>query len=166
MEAEDTVKQIAENLKTNPAAVVQKSASIVEELKDTRKELEDFKKAAMGSEVDDMVKDAKEIGGVKLVTKEFKDYNINDLRNLSDDIKAQHKGIVMVFATVNGPKVTFLVSITDDLLEKGLHAGNMIKQIAAACGGGGGGKADMAQAGAKDSTKISAAFKVAEELLS
>ncbi len=166
MEAEETVKQIAENLKTNPAAVVQKSASIVEELKDTKKELEDFKKAAMGSEVDDMVKEAKEIGGIKLVTKEFKDYNINDLRNLSDDIKAQHKGIVMVFATVNGPKVTFLVSITDDLLAKGLHAGNMIKQIAAACGGGGGGKADMAQAGAKDPTKISAAFKVAEELLS
>lgn len=166
MEAEETVKQIAENLKTNPAAVVQKSASIVEELKDTKKELEDFKKAAMGSEVDDMVKEAKDIGGVKLVTKEFKDYNINDLRNLSDDIKAQHKGIVMVFATVNGPKVTFLVSITDDLLAKGLHAGNMIKQIAAACGGGGGGKADIAQAGAKDPTKISAAFKVAEELLS
>lgn len=166
MEAEETVKQIAENLKSNPAAVVQKSASIVEELKDTKKELEDFKKAAMGSEVDDMVKEAKDIGGVKLVTKEFKDYNINDLRNLSDDIKAQHKGIVMVFATVNGPKVTFLVSITDDLLAKGLHAGNMIKQIAAACGGGGGGKADIAQAGAKDPTKISAAFKVAEELLS
>ena len=42
----------------------------------------------------------------------------------------------------------------------------MIKKIAAACGGGGGGKADMAQAGAKDPSKISDAFKVAEELLS
>ena len=97
--------------------------------------------------------------------KEFSDYSINDLRTLSDDIKASHSGIVMVFATVNGPKVTFLVSITDDLLEKGLHAGNMIKKIAAACGGGGGGKADMAQAGAKDSSKIKDAFEVAESLL-
>lgn len=166
IEAERAVSQIAENLKTNVSAAVQKSAGIMEELKEARKELEDFKKQAMGSEVEDMVKAAKEIGGVKLVTREFKDYNINDLRNLSDDIKAAHKGIVMVFATVNGPKVTFLVSITDDLLERGLHAGNMIKQIAAACGGGGGGKADMAQAGAKDPSKISAAFKVAEELLS
>lgn len=166
MEAEDTVRQIAENLKSNTAAVVQKSASIVEELKDVKKELEDFKKQAMGSEVDDMVKSAKEINGIKLVTREFKDYNINDLRNLSDDIKAEYKGIVMVFATVNGSKVTFLVSITDDLLEKGLHAGNMIKQIATACGGGGGGKADMAQAGAKDPSKISDAFQVAEDLIS
>ena len=71
----------------------------------------------------------------------------------------------MVFAAVNGEKVTFLVSITDDLVEKGLHAGSMVKQIAAAAGGGGGGKADMAQAGAKDPGKINDAFAVAEELL-
>ena len=164
--AEDTIKEIAGALKTNTSTVVQKASSVVEELKDTKKELEEFKKAAMGSEVDEMVKSAKEIGDIRLVTREFKDYNINDLRNLSDDVKAEHKGIVMVFATVNGPKVTFLVSVTDDLLEKGVHAGKMIKEIAAACGGGGGGKADMAQAGAKDPSKISDAFRVAEELLS
>ena len=166
VEAEKTVVQVAEALKANTSAVVQKAVSVTEELKDVKKELEDFKKAAMGSEVGDMVKSAKEINGIKLVCKEFADYNINDLRGLSDDIKAEHKGIVMVFATVNGSKVTFLVSITDDLLEKGLHAGNMIKQIAAAAGGGGGGKADMAQAGAKDPSKINDAFAVAETLLS
>ncbi|MDD7718472.1 MAG: alanine--tRNA ligase [Eubacteriaceae bacterium] len=166
VEAEKTVVQVAEALKANTSAVVQKAVSVTEELKDVKKELEDFKKASMGSEVGDMVKSAKEINGIKLVCKEFADYNINDLRGLSDDIKAEHKGIVMVFATVNGSKVTFLVSITDDLLEKGLHAGNMIKQIAAAAGGGGGGKADMAQAGAKDPSKINDAFAVAETLLS
>ena len=166
IEAEDTLRQAAEALKSTPSALVQKAASVAEELKETRRELEDFKKAAMGSEIDDMVKNAKDVGEIKLVTKEFKDYNINDLRSLSDDVKASYKGIVMVFAAVNEPKVTFLVSITDDLLEKGLHAGKLIKQIAAACGGGGGGKADMAQAGAKDSARIPDAFKVAEELLS
>lgn len=55
----------------------------------------------------------------------------------------------MVFATKNGEKVTFLVSLTDDVVERGYNAGKMIKDIAAAAGGGGGGKADMAQAGAK-----------------
>ena len=166
LQAEDMIRQVADNLKSNVSAVVQKSAAVTEELKSTKRELEDFKKAAMGGEADSLVKDARQIGEVKLITHQFADYNINDLRNLSDDIKASHKGIVMVFATVNGPKVTFLVSITDDLLEKGFHAGNMIKQIAAACGGGGGGKADMAQAGAKDPSRISDAFKVAEQLLS
>lgn len=163
--AEATVAQTCEVLKCNKNALADKAKSMAEELKSLKKEIEEIKKAAMGGEVDAMVAAAKEINGVRLITKEFSDYTINDLRNLSDDIKAAHKGIVMVFATVNGEKVTFLVSITDDLLEKGYHAGNMIKQIAAACGGGGGGKADMAQAGAKDSSKINDAFLVAESLI-
>ena len=71
----------------------------------------------------------------------------------------------MVFAAVSGGKVTFLVSLSDDVVEKGYHAGKMIKEIAAAAGGGGGGKADMAQAGAKDPAKIPDAFAKAAELL-
>ena len=65
----------------------------------------------------------------------------------------------------NGGKVTFLVSVSDSLLEKGYHAGNMIKQIAKVAGGGGGGKADMAQAGAKDPSKIEEALAFAESLI-
>jgi alanyl-tRNA synthetase len=71
----------------------------------------------------------------------------------------------MVFAAVNGEKATLMVSVTDDLTEKGYHAGNMIKEIAKAAGGGGGGKADMAQAGAKDLAKLPDAFAKAEELM-
>ena len=163
--AEEAIANVCDTLKCNKNALADKAKSMSEELKALKKELEELKKAAMGGEVDTMVAEAKEINGIRLITKEFKDYNINDLRSLSDDIKASHKGIVMVFATVNGEKVTFMVSITDDLLERGLHAGNMIKQIASACGGGGGGKADMAQAGAKDASKINDAFVVAESLI-
>ena len=163
--AEKLVDETCEALKCNKNALADKARNTSEELRTVKKELEELKKAAMGSEADEMVKNAKEMGGVKLITKEFADCSINDLRSLSDDIKAAHKGVVMVFAAVNGEKVTFLVSITDDLVEKGLHAGNMVKQIAQAAGGGGGGKADMAQAGAKDPGKINDAFAVAEELL-
>lgn len=118
----------------------------------------------MGDQMGDILAEAKDINGVKLITKQFDDLTINDLRTLSDDIKASNKSVIMVFAAVNGGKVTFMVSITDDLLDK-YHAGNMIKKIAAAAGGGGGGKADMAQAGAKDPGKVADAFKVAETLI-
>ena len=85
----------------------------------------------MGDQLGDILAEAKDINGVKLITKQFDDLTINDLRTLSDDIKASNKSVIMVFAAVNGGKVTFMVSITDDLLDR-YHAGNMIKKIAAA----------------------------------
>lgn len=164
--AEKIISDTAQIFKCNKNLLADKAKNISDELKLLKKELEDIKKAAMGGEADKLASAAVEINGIKLITKEFADYNINDLRGLSDDIKASNKNICMVFAAVNGEKVTFLVSLTDDLVEKGLHAGKMIKEIAQAAGGGGGGKADMAQAGAKDVSKIKDAFSVAEKLLS
>lgn len=159
------IDEISELLKTNKKVVVDKTRSQVEEHKALKKELEEMKKQAMGSNLDDLLKNAKEINGIRLITAEFTDYNINDLRSLSDDIKKDNKGVCMVFAAVAGDKVTFLVSLTDDVVEKGYHAGNMIKQVAKIAGGGGGGKADMAQAGGKDVTKVKDALAFAETLL-
>lgn len=158
------ISETAEILKTNPAGIAEKAAALSEEVKALKKEIEELKKQAMGDQLGDILAEAKEINGVKLITKQFDDLTINDLRTLSDDIKASNKSVIMVFAAVAGGKVTFMVSITDDLLDR-YHAGNMIKKIAAAAGGGGGGKADMAQAGAKDPGKVADAFKVAETLI-
>ena len=165
IESEKTIDVTAAALKSNKDTISEKAASLVEENKALKKELEEMKKATMTNSVSSLVDGAEEINGVKLVTKEFDGFNINDLRNLSDEVKASYKDVAMVFATVNGGKVTFLVSLTDDLTGKGLHAGKMIKEIAAAAGGGGGGKADMAQAGAKDPSKIPDAFSKAKEIL-
>ena len=157
--------QISEVFKSNRRAIIEKVKNHVDEFKALKKELDDMKKQAMGSEVDSLMDKAKEINGIKLVTAEFTDLNINDLRNLSDDIKKEYKSVAMVFAAVNGDKVNFLVSLTDDVVGKGFHAGNMIKQIAKIAGGGGGGKADMAQAGGKDISKVKDALAFAETLL-
>ena len=165
IESEKAIDSTAAALKANKDAISEKAAALVEENKALKKEIEEMKKASMSGSVSSLVDSAEEVNGIKLVTKEFENYNINDLRGLSDEVKASYKNTAMVFATVNGGKVTFLVSLTDDLTEKGLHAGKMIKEIAAAAGGGGGGKADMAQAGAKDPSKISDAFAKAKELL-
>lgn len=162
---EKLIGDTADALKAKRDNIVDRSTALVNEVKALKKEIEELKKAQMDNGVGALVDEARQINGIKLITKEFGDYNINDLRELSDKIKAQHKGVAMVFAAVTGGKVTFLVSLTDDLVEQGLHAGKLIKKIAAAAGGGGGGKADMAQAGAKDAGKIKDAFDKAEELL-
>ncbi|MPN06543.1 Alanine--tRNA ligase [bioreactor metagenome] len=164
-ETEEIIDNASDILKTSHAGLITKISSVSEEVRTLKRELEELKKSAISSSLDSILSEAKTVGDIKLLTKAFKDYDINDLRQISDDIKKSNKGYILVFATENGEKVTFMVSVTDDLLEKGYHAGNMIKQIAAAAGGGGGGKADMAQAGAKDPSKIQDAFKVAESLI-
>ena len=71
----------------------------------------------------------------------------------------------MVFAAVNDGKLMFIASVSDDLVGQGYHAGKLIKEVASVCGGGGGGKANMAQAGAKDPGKLDEAFARAAEVL-
>ena len=159
------VAEIAEIFKTNPSALLAKARNIAEENRSLKKEIEELKKAGMNSSIGDLISSAKIIDGARLITRSFEGASIDDLRQLSDNIKASEKGVVMVFAGINGEKATLMVSVTEDLLDKGYHAGNMIKQIAKAAGGGGGGKADMAQAGAKDISKLSDAFALAEKLM-
>jgi alanyl-tRNA synthetase len=162
---EELIHAAADVLKSNASGLLNRISTMNEELKAVKKELEELKKQSISSGLNDLIANAKEIKGVRLIVNSFKDYDINDLRTLSDEIKAEHKGVIIVFATENNGKVTFMVSVSDDLLEKGYHAGNMIKQIAAAAGGGGGGKADMAQAGAKDPSRTKEALELAETLI-
>lgn len=164
-ESESILAKAADRLKTNPEGVLPRIASLVDEVKAYRKELDQLKQQEMETGLTELIQSAKEYHGIKLITKEAEGIEINELRILSDKIKASTKASVIVLASVTDGKVTFLVSVTDDLLDKGYHAGKLIKSIAEAAGGGGGGKADMAQAGAKDPTKIKDAFEVAATLL-
>ena len=163
--SEEVCKETAEVLKCKSDNLREKAISVTEELKAVKKELEEFKAEAMGNQAGNLLSNAKEIDGIKLVTAKFDGYNTGDLRNISDDLKKEADNLVIVLAAVNDPKVNFVVSISDKLVEQGLHAGKMIKDIAKTCGGGGGGKADMAQAGGKDSSKVDEALALAETLI-
>ena len=165
VEADEIIEEVATSLKAKRDVLTTKAASTMEELRAATKELENYRRAEMGNAAQSLVSEAKNINGVNLITKRFDNTSVDDLRNLSDDIKAETNSAVMVFAAVNDGKVVFLVSVTDDLVDKGFHAGNIVKEVAKAAGGGGGGKANMAQAGAKDPSKIEEAFSVAESLI-
>lgn len=152
-------------LKTTPDQLMQKTENLMASLKQANSELESFKKKSMGDSVSTLIENAEDINGIKLITKRLDGSTTDDMRSLSDTIKDKTSSVAMVFAAVTGDKVTFLVSLSDDLVEKGLHAGNIVKEVAKVAGGGGGGKANMAQAGAKDISKIDEAFSVAKALI-
>ena len=145
--------------------VPEKARSLTAENKALKKEIDEYKKEMVAGETGDLLAGAQEINGVKLVTKAFDDFSVDDLRGISDDLKASGESLCLVLASKTAEKVTFIVSLTEDVVSKGYHAGKMIKEIAKVAGGGGGGKADMAQAGGKDPSKTEEALAKAAELL-
>ncbi|MFW5691383.1 MAG: DHHA1 domain-containing protein [Chloroflexota bacterium] len=84
---------------------------------------------------------------------------------MSDWFRNKVDSGVFVAGVDNEGKPQLLVTVTDDLIKKGLHAGNIVKGAAAVIGGGGGGRPNMAQAGGKDSSKLSDALQTARTLI-
>jgi alanyl-tRNA synthetase len=163
------LSELSELLKSKPDMLIERVGGIMTEYKEIKQLAHTEKQARLGSDVDDAITSAITIGeGEKaflLVTKAFKGLPASDLRAFSDDLRTKAKAAVIVLASADESKVTFVAAVSDTLQERGLHAGKLIKEIAAIAGGGGGGKADMAQAGAKDPSKIDAAFAEAERLV-
>ncbi len=161
-EREELIEQTASFLKATPSQLLDKLYAHMEEYKTLKNELEDLKKASLSSSSSSMLEEAKEINGVKFISKKLAGSQIDELREISDTLKSETNNLILVLASINNDKVTFLVSITDDLVSKGYHAGKIVKEVASICGGGGGGKANMAQAGGKDISKVDEALLKAE----
>ena len=162
---ETTLSSVAAALKSSESDLTRKAGQVMADIKSLENTIKSIKSDEISGSVDGIISSAKEINGVRLITKKFEDTDVDQLRSISDAVKEKAGDVVMVFAAVNDGKVTFIVSVSEDLIGKGYHAGKLIKDIAAAAGGGGGGKANMAQAGAKDPSKVDAAFSKAEELI-
>ncbi len=165
IEKEDIIHKAAKLIKSDNNALTDKLKLIIEENHNMSKELESLRKQGLNSLSEDLIKESRKVNEINLLCKSFKDMELFDVRNISDELKNKYENLIMIFAIEKNGKVSLMVSITNDLVNKGYHAGNMIKELAKIAGGGGGGKADMAQAGIKDLEKLPELFKKAETFL-
>ncbi len=163
-QVEEQLKEAARVLKANPFEVVKRIVSLQEEAKALMKENEKLKAKAAKAAAGDMTVTAEEINGVKVLVNELSDVDMNGMRDLGDEAKQKLGEAVVVFASVNGGKVSLMATATDGAVKKGAHAGNLIKEIASLVGGGGGGRPNMAQAGGKNPAGVSEALKKAAEV--
>ncbi|HSK73505.1 MAG TPA: alanine--tRNA ligase [Pyrinomonadaceae bacterium] len=143
-----------------------------EELKRTRREVEDLKmKIATGaiSAGSSNGDEAKDVNGVKVVTKIVEGLDKGGMRHLSDTLLARIKSGVVVLGRAEEDKVSFIVRVSDDLTDK-IKAGKIVQEIAPIVGGRGGGKPDMAEGGGTDAAKLNdalqASYGVVEQMLS
>ncbi len=162
---ENSYNDICKALKATPANVTEKIAHLQAELKALASENESLKSKAAGAAMGNVLDKVEDVNGVKFLGVSLEGVDMNELRNLGDDLKSKLGSGVIVLASVNEGKVNLMVAATDDVVAKGAHAGNIIKAAAPKVGGGGGGRPNMAQAGGKNPSGINEALEAAREAL-
>ena len=159
------MKEAAKAAKTDVNGLVKKIASLQEEMKALQGENEKLRAKLAKDALGDVDSQIQEIGGVKLLAMDVQDVDMNGLRNLGDQMKEKMGQGVVVLASATDGTVTLLAMATEDAVGQGVHAGNLLKEIASCVGGGGGGRPNMAQAGGKNPAGIPDALKKAAETL-
>ncbi|MEV3126468.1 alanine--tRNA ligase [Paenibacillus larvae] len=156
------LKETAVLLKSKVADVPKRVDSILSQMKELNREIESLRSKLSHIEAGSLTDQIKEVGGIKLLAAEVNAADMDSLRQLADEMKAQIGSGVIVLGAVSGQKVNLVAAVTQDLTKKGLHAGQIVKAAASICGGGGGGRPDMAQAGGKDPSKLKEALLYVE----
>ncbi|WP_423799163.1 alanine--tRNA ligase [Neobacillus sp. SAB-20_R2A] len=157
------LKDAAEKLKVIPKEVGHRIDGLLAEIKHLQRENESLSAKLGNIEAGNLVNKAKEINGVTVLAAKVQAQDMNNLRNMADDLKQKLGSAVIVLGSAQDGKVNLIAAVTKDLIEQGYHAGKLIKEVSAKCGGGGGGRPDMAQAGGKDPEKLDSALAFVEE---
>ncbi|WP_017797122.1 alanine--tRNA ligase [Oceanobacillus kimchii] len=155
----------AQKLKTTEEQLPDRIEGLQVELKESQKQVDSLSAKLSNLEASSILDEVKEISGVPLLAQEVNVKDMNQLRSMMDELKQKLSSGVILLATENNGKVQLVAGVTKDMLEKNMHAGNIVKQAATVCGGGGGGRPDMAQAGGKDPSKIKEALQSVEQYI-
>ncbi len=138
--------------------ISKRAIQVMGELKETQKNLEKAEAQLANAKMGSILDGATIVNGIRVIAKELKGADANELRKMSDIVKADNADAIAVFAGVNGEKLTFCAACGKDAIAKGAHAGNLVREIAKLTGGNGGGKPDSAMAGGKDISKLETAL--------
>ncbi len=154
---EDTLGQTASALKAPVAEVNERLAAVLEHVKVLDKELAALKGKLASAQGDELLSQALDIKGVKLLVARLDGADVKTLRDTLDKLKDKLKTAVIVLGVVDGAKVQIAVGVTPDTTGK-VKAGELVNFIAGQVGGKGGGKPDMAMAGGTEPAKLAAAL--------
>ncbi len=158
-ELDNITEELSSVMKSSKEELLGKVNNLKKEVKDKEKEIQRLNNDILKNNLSQMLDQYEEINGVKLFAIKLKDKDANSLREIADRIKDKNESCAILLASDLGDKVLFVSAVTKDLIEKGVNAGNIVKEAAKVAGGGGGGRPDFAQAGGKDSQKIDAAIE-------
>ena len=157
-EDEGLIGSLAHMLRAPRQELARAVTRILDQQRDLEHELEVLKRKSARSQIDDILASQTAVKGVSVIARKIEGVDAALLRELAEQASAKIASGVVVLALASTGKVSLVTSVTKDLQKK-LHAGNIIKQIAGLVGGSGGGRPDFAQAGGKDAEKIDQALQ-------
>ena len=159
------LQAIAESLGTSLENVGDRVASTASELDMERKRAQGLESELARIRAEALLTRAEVIGGVTVLVSRVPSSPMEALREMGDLLREKLGSAVIVLGTVTEGRPVFLAAVTPDLVAKGYHAGEIVKQVARVAGGGGGGKATLAQAGGKNKDKLDEALRLVRGLI-
>jgi alanyl-tRNA synthetase len=162
--AEEELKRMAGLFKAGSMEVYDRAERLLRHTKELEKEIEAFKGKLAAKDSGDLLSQAKEINGVKVLAVEVSIADVKTLRDFGDKLRDKLASGIILLGSKAGEKVMLLCMVTKDLTGK-YHAGNIIKELAPLVGGSGGGRPDMAQAGGSQPENIGKVFTALEKIL-
>lgn len=161
---EDIVLEASGILKSPVSDLILRLNKIVDENEKYKKELETYRARSVADQTQDLIKDAKEVNGISIVSVEIPQTRPDELRKVWDDLKSKNKSLIAVLGSRTNGKAFLVVGVTNDL-KKRYDAGKLIKELSKYIGGTGGGRSDMAQAGGNDPDKLGDALQKVYEIV-
>jgi alanyl-tRNA synthetase len=159
------LKSIAEELRSLPEEVYPKVKVLIDELESEQKHSLWLERELSRRIVESLVKQAKQVDGVTVLVAKVPPLTRSVLREMGDILRDKLNSAVIILATTYNNRPNFLAMVTPDLIARGFYANDIIKQVAKVTGGSGGGRAEMAQAGGKDITKLDKALNLVESII-
>jgi len=155
---EEELLGVADLLRVKSSEVAGRVESLLQQNRDLEKEMARLQQEKARSQAGGLLDQVETVDGVKVLATALENVDRNGLRSMMDDLKAKMGSGVVVLGAAIDEKAAFIAGVTDDLIkEKGLKAGDIIREVAKIADGSGGGRPDMAQAGGKDPSKVTQA---------
>jgi alanyl-tRNA synthetase len=165
-EEEDRLAEVCKGLKATPDTLVARIENLQREIKDLRKQLSEARSLTKrGGGLDDILGNVEAVDGVPCVAAEVQGADANALREACDAARQKQKSLLIVLGSREGDKVNLVAAATKDLVARGIHAGNLVREVAKEVGGGGGGRPDLGQAGGKNPDALPAALAKVPDLV-
>ncbi|MBC7499536.1 MAG: alanine--tRNA ligase, partial [Herminiimonas sp.] len=152
------IAEAAAALKAQPEELTQRIGQVQDQVRSLEKELASLKSRLASSQGDELVSQAIDVNGIKVLAATLEGADVATLRETMDKLKDKLKTAAIVLAAVHGGKVSLIAGVTADATAK-VKAGELVNFVAQQVGGKGGGRADMAQAGGTDPSGLEQALR-------